>query len=146
MRSLRHYKLLKHSNNQTAIYFVDIPRIKKGPPASLTTKEGSNVSLPCYSKGYPNPEITWYRNGQKLDSANYDAVTGELKFPSIQFGDRGLYKCEARNFLGFDSATVKIVVEGLEKYFCIILKKRLKQIENVETNCISLIINSWFSY
>ena len=40
-------------------------------------------------------------------------MTGELTFPSIQFGDRGLYRCEARNFLGFDSTTVKIVVEGM---------------------------------
>ena len=49
-------------------------------------------------------------------------MTGELKFPSIQFGDRGLYKCEARNFLGFDSATVKIVVEGMKNYFiCLFL-------------------------
>ncbi|KAL9961572.1 hypothetical protein ACROYT_G030534 [Oculina patagonica] len=98
-------------NTSKLIEGIGIPRIKKGPPSSFTAKEGSNVSLPCYAKGYPIPEVTWYRNGQKLDSRSYDAVTGVLTFPSIQFGDRGLYKCEARNFLGIDSATVKIVVE-----------------------------------
>ena len=54
-----------------------------------------------------------------LDNSLYNAVTGVLTFLSIQFGDRGLYRCEARNFLGFDSATVKIVVEGMENYFLI---------------------------
>ena len=101
----------------STVYFLDIPKIRKGPPSSFTTKEGSNVSLPCSSKGYPKPEITWYKNDQELDNSHYNAVTGVLTFPSIQFGDRGLYRCEARNFLGFDSATVKIVVEGTEKYF-----------------------------
>ena len=96
------------------IYSLDIPRIRKGPPSSFTAKEGSNVSFPCSSKGFPKPDITWYKNNQKLDSNLYNAVTGVLTFPSIQFGDRGLYRCEAKNFLGFDSTTVKIVVEGIK--------------------------------
>ena len=37
-------------------------------------------------------------------------------FPSIQFNDRGLYKCEARNFLGVESATVKVVVESKQGF------------------------------
>lgn len=48
-----------------------------------------------------------------IDSSNYDAGMGTLTFLSIQFADRGLYKCEARNFLGFDSATVEIIVVGM---------------------------------
>ena len=96
----------------------DIPRIRKKPPSSMTVKEGSNVSLPCYSKGFPNPEVTWYRNGQKLNSGKYNRDTGMLTFPSIQFSDRGLYRCEARNFIGVESATVKIVVEGTGNLIC----------------------------
>lgn len=90
----------------------DTPGIEKKPPAISTTKEGSHVSLPCYPKGYPKPEITWYKDGRKIDSRLYKKETGVLTFPSIQFSDRGLYKCEARNFLGFESATVKVVIEG----------------------------------
>ena len=96
----------------------DIPRIRKKPPSSMTVKEGSNVSLPCYSKGFPNPEVTWYKNGQKLNSGKYNRDTGMLTFPSIQFSDRGLYRCEARNFIGVESATVKIVVEGTGNLIC----------------------------
>lgn len=99
-------------NTSKLIEDIDIPKISRGPPSSFTTKEGSNISLPCTSKGYPKPEITWYKNDQKLDNSLYqNRVTGALTFPSIQFGDRGLYRCEARNFLGFDSTAVKIVVE-----------------------------------
>ena len=96
----------------------DIPRIRKKPPSSMTVKEGSNVSLPCYSKGFPNPEVTWYKNGQKLNSGKYNRDTGMLTFTSIQFSDRGLYRCEARNFIGVESATVKIVVEGTGNLIC----------------------------
>ena len=108
--------------NRRLFIFLDIPKIRKGPPSSFTTKEGSNISLPCSSNGYPKPEITWYKNDQKLDTSLYNAATGVLTFPSIQFGDRGLYRCEARNFLGFDSTTVKIVVEGMEN---VILNKNI---------------------
>ena len=90
-----------------------MPKIKKKPPPTFTTVEGSNISLPCYSKGFPKPVVTWYKNGGVLDSVNYDADTGMLTFASIQFADRGLYKCEARNFLGVDTTTVKITVEGM---------------------------------
>ena len=57
--------------------------------------------------------VTWYKNGEKLDNDYYNADTGTLAFPTILFADRGLYKCETRNFLGFDSATVEIIVEGM---------------------------------
>ena len=56
--------------------------------------------------------VTWYKNGETLDGDQYNAATGLLTFSSILFADRGLYKCEARNFLGFDYATVEITVEG----------------------------------
>lgn len=95
---------------------IDTPGIEKKPPAISTTKEGSHVSLPCYPKGYPRPEITWYKDGQEMDSRLYNKETGVLTFPSIQFSDRGLYKCEAKNFLGFESANVKVVVEVTPRF------------------------------
>lgn len=97
-------------NTSEMIEDIELPRIKKRPPSNLTTVEGKNISLPCYSKGFPKPEVTWYKNGEMVDSSNYDADMGTLTFLSIQYADRGLYKCEARNFLGFDSATVEIIV------------------------------------
>lgn len=49
-----------------------------------------------------------------------------LTFPSIQFSDRGLYRCEARNFIGVESATVKIVVEGTGNLICNVIVVILK--------------------
>ena len=92
--------------------YPDLPKINTGPPASLTTIEGNNASLPCSASGIPKPTITWYKNGQALDSANYDADSGMLTLNNIHFADQGVYKCEARNFLGFDSATVELFVQG----------------------------------
>ena len=93
-----------------------MPKIKNRPPTNLTIREGNNVSLPCYSKGLPKPVVTWYKNGEAIDSDNFDADTGMLTFTGIQFADRGLYKCETRNFVGTDSATVEITVEGIRLF------------------------------
>ena len=49
-----------------------------------------------------------------------------LTFPNIQFSDRGLYRCEARNFIGVESATVKIVVEGTGNLICNVIVVILK--------------------
>ena len=92
--------------------YPDLPKINTGPPASLTTREGNNASFSCSANGIPKPTITWYKNGEALDSANYDADSGVLTLNNIQFADRGVYKCEARNFLGFDSATVELFLQG----------------------------------
>ena len=92
--------------------YPDLPKINTGPSASLTTREGNNASLPCSANGIPKPTITWYKNGEALDSANYDADSGMLTLNNIQFADRGVYKCDARNFLGFDSAAVELFVQG----------------------------------
>ena len=93
--------------------YPDLPKINTGPPASLTTREGNNASLPFSANGIPKPTVTWYKNGEALDSANYDADSGMLTLiNNIQFADRGVYKCDARNFLGFDSAAVELFVQG----------------------------------
>lgn len=91
---------------------IEMPQITKTPPSSFTTKEGQNVSLYCSAKGFPKPIITWFKDGNDLDADYYDADTGQLTFPSIQFHDRGVYRCVARNFLGSQSATVEIIVQG----------------------------------
>ena len=90
---------------------TDIPRITKRKPSSFTVREGDNFSLSCSAEGFPSPEVTWYKNGQKI-LRGHSPGNGILVFPDIQFGDRGLYRCEARNFIGFDTASFKIVVEG----------------------------------
>ncbi|CAH3123360.1 unnamed protein product [Porites lobata] len=98
-------------NTSKLVEDIDLPKINTGPPSSLTTREGNNASLPCSANGIPKPTITWYKNGEALDGSKYDADSGMLTLNDIQFADHGVYKCEARNFLGFDSATVELVVE-----------------------------------
>ena len=119
-----------------------MPKIKNRPPANLTTREGNNVSFPCYSKGLPKPVVTWYKNGEVIDSDNFDADTGMLTFPSIQFADRGLYKCETRNFVGFDSATVEITVEGITVFFKIQLNCAVSVCSLVFSVLVTLLFSS----
>lgn len=49
-----------------------------------------------------------------MNSRHFNKEKGEITFSSVQFSDRGSYKCEARNFLGVDSATVEVAVEGMQ--------------------------------
>ena len=102
-----------------------MPKITNKPPSNLTIVEGNNVSLPCHATGFPKPVITWYKDGENLDGDYYSADTGMLTFANIQFADRGLYRCEARNFVGSESATVKIVVEGKEIAISVSRKRKL---------------------
>jgi len=97
-------------NTSKLIEDIDLPKLEQKPPPNFTTVEGNNVTLPCYAEGFPKPVVTWFKNGEEVDSGTYNADAGLLTFNNIQFADRGLYKCEARNFLGFDSATVEIIV------------------------------------
>ena len=94
--------------------YLDVPKITRKPPTSFTANEGSRVSFSCQSVGFPKPDISWYKDNQRMNSRYFNKEKGEITFSSVQFSDRGSYKCEARNFFGVDSATVEVAVEGIQ--------------------------------
>lgn len=49
-----------------------------------------------------------------MNSRHFNKEKGEITFSSVQFSDRGSYRCEARNFLGVDSVTIEVAVEGMQ--------------------------------
>ena len=58
----------------------------------------------CNAIGSPKPQITWFHNGKKLSSSNVGRVQinskNELKFTSLQSGDKGTVQCVATNDAG----------------------------------------------
>ncbi|XP_066461718.1 B-cell receptor CD22-like [Eleutherodactylus coqui] len=84
--------------------------IAKSPIIRLL--EGQNVTLECSveSSNPPNPNIIWYKNGQKLDSEAYKKTVDES----------GRYQCEAKNSMGTSkSETVEISVLHPPKHITI---------------------------
>ncbi|XP_066461721.1 B-cell receptor CD22-like [Eleutherodactylus coqui] len=84
--------------------------IAKSPTISLL--EGQNITLECSveSSNPPNPNIIWYKNGQKLDSEAYKKTVDES----------GQYHCEAQNSMGTSkSNTVEISVLHPPKHITI---------------------------
>ena len=80
----------------------------------MTVREKQNVTLPCKAAGFPQPLITWYKNGHVLGERQ-QVKAGHLEFKEIQFEDRGMYTCTAENLLGRDQLLVNVTVQGMYK-------------------------------
>ena len=79
----------------------------------MTFREKQYVLLPCKAAGFPQPVITWYKNGHVIGERQ-QVKAGYLEFKEIQFEDRGMYTCTAENLLGRDQLSVDVTVQGME--------------------------------
>lgn len=69
-------------------------------------------------RGYPEPQVTWHRNGQPLTSEGRFLLdcgirgTFSLVIHAVCEEDKGKYTCEATNGSGARQVTVELTVEG----------------------------------
>ena len=89
------------------------------PESEVFTTEGADIELMCVFVGSPSPQITWYKDGQKL--ANNDSqvtVTlnnkceAFLKLKSVTLLDAGKYGCEGGNLAGNVRGNITLFVKG----------------------------------
>ncbi|XP_028512556.1 uncharacterized protein LOC110231383 isoform X2 [Exaiptasia diaphana] len=92
----------------TIIHSLALPKITKRPPSVLVTKEGDNVVIPSKASGFPNPNISWYKDNKKVDERFY--ATGALRINNVKYEDHGVYLLKAKNFIGEATAKMKLVV------------------------------------
>lgn len=61
----------------------------------------SSISLRCIATGNPHPTITWYHNGAIFNNS-YTRYIGinELRIPSFDPDESGIYQCFLRNIAG----------------------------------------------
>ncbi|XP_058246105.1 hemicentin-1 isoform X2 [Hemibagrus wyckioides] len=75
----------------------------------MTPRIGSSVTLNCEARGVPEPEVTWYRNGWKLNSGRSLQLTGQkLTINSMQVSDGGIYTCKVSNPAGQQERTFSL--------------------------------------
>ncbi|XP_072581342.1 myosin light chain kinase, smooth muscle isoform X13 [Vulpes vulpes] len=69
-------------------------------------------------RGYPEPQVTWHRNGQPITSGGRFLLdcgirgTFSLVIHAVREEDQGKYTCEATNDGGARQVTVELTVEG----------------------------------
>uniref|UniRef100_A0A2I3TI93 Myosin light chain kinase, smooth muscle n=1 Tax=Pan troglodytes TaxID=9598 RepID=A0A2I3TI93_PANTR len=88
------------------------------PPRNLCIKEGATAKFEGRVRGYPEPQVTWHRNGQPITSGGRFLLdcgirgTFSLVIHAVHEEDRGKYTCEATNGSGARQVTVELTVEG----------------------------------
>ena len=78
----------------------------------MTVIEKQNVTLPCRAAGFPQPVITWYKNGHLIEDEKRKFKKSNLEIKGITFEDRGIYTCTADNLLGRVELMVNVTVKG----------------------------------
>ncbi|NXJ63832.1 HMCN1 protein, partial [Rostratula benghalensis] len=100
---------------------VGSPPVFTQEPSDESADIGSNITLPCYVQGYPEPKVKWrWLNGASLFSRPFAVSsisqlrTGALSINNLWVSDEGTYICEAENQFGrIQSRPATITVTGL---------------------------------
>ncbi|XP_019490993.1 PREDICTED: hemicentin-1 [Hipposideros armiger] len=99
---------------------VGSPPVFIQEPADVSMEIGSNVTLPCYVQGYPEPKIKWRRLDNMPIFSRPSSVssisqlrTGALFISNLWASDKGTYICEAENQFGKIQSQTTITVTGL---------------------------------
>lgn len=87
---------------------------------SKTVPLDSTVKLTCSVSGVPEPDIQWYKNGEKIYSSLNCCTSNNSGLVSLEIAvashdSEGQYICEASNSEGIVSCSSKITIEGDKK-------------------------------
>ena len=104
-----------HSNLSNLFTFVFHFSVKPefGPtPKSLIALEGSNLTIPCYACGVPEPTISWTFRNASLEKQHRLTRNGlTLLFIENNPSYEGNYTCYARNRAGRVEETVQLTID-----------------------------------
>ena len=89
----------------------------------MLENETNPVTFSCQAIGEPIPSVNWYYNGFIINVSNdseYRAsssmddvvITSYLTIMNAQSNDVGIYTCEAENFIGNDSSSGVLTING----------------------------------
>lgn len=95
---------------------------------SLTIGDGERLTLQCQVAGDPEPQVTWYKNGKKLESNDfvdlkYKYGLATLKIEEVYPEDAAEYKCVAKNYVNQAETQCTVKVKRKFKAFKIFTTK-----------------------
>ena len=117
------------------IFICFIYLLSGKPKVSLSfgpsyVEKNKNITLPtCHVTSYPPAEITWSKGIGELEQARAVSKHGQLTITNAKKKDSGLYKCKAKNILGYDSAVTHLSVVELPQ-FTVRPPEQLKEFTN----------------
>ncbi|CAN8002026.1 unnamed protein product, partial [Ixodes hexagonus] len=94
---------------ELAPYFIESPREQE-------VLEGDNVEFICHSGGFPAPQLSWYKDGQRLkaDGVHIKNLHGGklVKLYDVQRKEQGVYTCHAENSVGYAESHADLLVSS----------------------------------
>ena len=89
----------------------------------MLENETNPITFSCQATGEPVPTILWYFNDNMInvsDESEYNVsssmndivITSYLTIMNAQSYDVGIYTCEAENFIGNDSSSGVLTING----------------------------------
>ncbi|XP_029846026.3 peroxidasin homolog [Ixodes scapularis] len=94
---------------ELAPYFIESPR-------EQDVLEGDNVEFICHAGGFPAPQLSWYKDGQRLkaDGVHVKNLHGGkvIKLYNVRRQEQGVYTCHAQNSLGYAESHADLLVSS----------------------------------
>ncbi|CAJ0933934.1 unnamed protein product, partial [Mesorhabditis belari] len=99
------------------VVFVPPKIVMLDKDKNRTVIENKTVTLSCPATGKPEPSITWFKDGERLDVKNISTIVAtaqliknEIKITRVNAKDSGRFTCEAKNVAGVDEQDVVLSV------------------------------------
>ena len=96
-----------HLDNDVLCFFVDKP-INTKIEVSEEAYVGEKLVISCNSEGHPAPRFTITHN------VTTNIVSGHSIYikDKVDYSDAGIYECIAKNILGNDTDSGKLIIKG----------------------------------
>ncbi|XP_034052791.1 protogenin A-like isoform X1 [Gymnodraco acuticeps] len=80
-------------------------------PESLTRPRAGTARFVCQAEGVPTPQITWFKNGEKVHSnGRFKMYNSKLVINQIIPEDDAIYQCQAENEQGSVLSMARLIV------------------------------------
>ena len=105
----------RYSSGQLKVLTLPPSFVKYPLDEKVYAAREGNITIECSPEAAPRPNITWYRNGQRIGSGGKITVfkNGNIYIKGLNNEDSGQYECVANNKYGTArSITQMIVMDG----------------------------------
>lgn len=74
---------------------------------------GDSLILHCQATGFPQPNVTWQKDGQSVNTSHVTLLSnGSLYISSTVVQDAGRFSCRLNNVAGSVIVTANVVIYG----------------------------------